>query len=143
VTDLVKITETGLGRQHHSFDGLPRRAPHIAPQDRSASTASLSSAGRKSAHRAHLDGLTGATSRRESPGRLHLPTGHETLHLRPQGEVEVALTRRDGLRNDRKIIEPQLATLKMKAPSGPQWIHEIKYDGYRVQLRIDGDDRRA
>jgi ATP-dependent DNA ligase len=65
------------------------------------------------------------------------------LHLRPQGEVEVALTRRDGLRNDRKIIESQLATLKMKAPSGPQWIHEIKYDGYRVQLRIDGDDRRA
>src|SRR6266540_4883146 len=52
VTDLVKITETGLGRQHHSFDGLPRRAPHIAPQDRSASTASLYSAGRKSAHRA-------------------------------------------------------------------------------------------
>jgi ATP-dependent DNA ligase len=31
----------------------------------------------------------------------------------------------------------------MKAPSGSQWIHEIKYDGYRIQLRIDGDDRRA
>lgn len=32
-------------------------------------------------------------------------------------------------------IGPQLATLKMKAPSGPQWIHEIKYDGYRIHDR--------
>jgi bifunctional non-homologous end joining protein LigD len=31
----------------------------------------------------------------------------------------------------------------MKAPSGSQWIHEVKYDGYRIQLQIDGDDRRA
>jgi ATP-dependent DNA ligase len=28
------------------------------------------------------------------------------------------------------FIKPQLATLKDKAPSGVQWIHEIKYDGY-------------
>jgi bifunctional non-homologous end joining protein LigD len=41
------------------------------------------------------------------------------------------------------FIAPQLATLKLKAPSGAQWIHEVKYDGYRVQLRIDGDNRRA
>ena len=41
------------------------------------------------------------------------------------------------------FISLQLATLKTKAPWGPPWIHEIKYDGYRVQLRIDGDDRRA
>ncbi|OSI19545.1 non-homologous end-joining DNA ligase [Bradyrhizobium canariense] len=41
------------------------------------------------------------------------------------------------------FISPQLATLKMKAPSGVQWIHEVKYDGYRVQLHIDGDDRKA
>jgi bifunctional non-homologous end joining protein LigD len=31
----------------------------------------------------------------------------------------------------------------MKAPSVAQWIHEIKYDGYRVQLHINGDDRKA
>jgi bifunctional non-homologous end joining protein LigD len=27
------------------------------------------------------------------------------------------------------FIKPQLAALKMKAPSGVDWIHEIKYDG--------------
>ncbi|WP_456840401.1 ATP-dependent DNA ligase [Bradyrhizobium sp. USDA 4486] len=41
------------------------------------------------------------------------------------------------------FIAPQLATLKMKAPSGSQWIREVKYDGYRIQVRINGDDRRA
>jgi len=25
-----------------------------------------------------------------------------------------------------------------KPPTGPKWIHEIKYDGYRMQARIDG-----
>jgi bifunctional non-homologous end joining protein LigD len=35
------------------------------------------------------------------------------------------------------FIKPQLATLKAKAPSGEEWIHEIKYDGYRVQIHLD------
>ncbi|MET4478534.1 non-homologous end-joining DNA ligase [Bradyrhizobium sp. F1.13.3] len=41
------------------------------------------------------------------------------------------------------FINPQLATLKMKAPSGAHWIHEVKYDGYRIQLHINGDGRKA
>ncbi|WFU75207.1 hypothetical protein [Bradyrhizobium sp. CB2312] len=41
------------------------------------------------------------------------------------------------------FIKPQLATLKSKAPSGENWLHEIKYDGYRIQLHIDGDGRKA
>ena len=32
------------------------------------------------------------------------------------------------------FIKPQLATLKATAPSGDQWLHEVKFDGYRVQL---------
>ena len=35
------------------------------------------------------------------------------------------------------FIKPQLVTLKMKAPAGEGWIHEIKYDGYRAQIRVD------
>jgi bifunctional non-homologous end joining protein LigD len=31
------------------------------------------------------------------------------------------------------FIKPQLATLRFKAPKGPQWLHEIKLDatGFR------------
>jgi bifunctional non-homologous end joining protein LigD len=34
------------------------------------------------------------------------------------------------------FIEPALATGIGKVPSGERWIHEIKFDGYRVQVHI-------
>jgi bifunctional non-homologous end joining protein LigD len=34
------------------------------------------------------------------------------------------------------FVEPALATSIEKTPSGSRWIHEIKFDGYRVQLHI-------
>lgn len=37
------------------------------------------------------------------------------------------------------FIEPCLATLVAKPPVGEQWVHEIKFDGYRVQAHIDKD----
>jgi bifunctional non-homologous end joining protein LigD len=41
------------------------------------------------------------------------------------------------------FIKPQLATLKSKAPSGPQWLHEIKFDGYRVQIHLNKGKRKV
>ncbi len=39
-------------------------------------------------------------------------------------------------------IDAQLATLSKSPPTGPNWIHEIKYDGYRMLCRVvDGDVR--
>jgi bifunctional non-homologous end joining protein LigD len=38
------------------------------------------------------------------------------------------------------FIEPALATSVEKVPGGVRWIHEIKFDGYRVQLHIANDD---
>ena len=35
-----------------------------------------------------------------------------------------------------RFIEPALASSIEKAPSGSRWIHEIKFDGYRVQLHL-------
>ncbi|HRP77933.1 MAG TPA: DNA ligase D [Aquamicrobium sp.] len=36
------------------------------------------------------------------------------------------------------FVPPQLATLKPHAPEGAGWVHEIKFDGYRLQARLDG-----
>ncbi len=36
-----------------------------------------------------------------------------------------------------RFVEPSLPSAVDKAPSGADWVHEIKYDGYRVQIRID------
>ena len=35
------------------------------------------------------------------------------------------------------FIPPQLSQLVEKPPSGPQWLHEIKLDGFRMAARID------
>jgi bifunctional non-homologous end joining protein LigD len=35
-----------------------------------------------------------------------------------------------------KFIAPQLARLVPYAPPGPGWGHEIKFDGYRIQMRV-------
>ncbi|RUM25869.1 DNA ligase D [Rhizobium vallis] len=35
------------------------------------------------------------------------------------------------------FVEPALAKLKPKPPADDRWIHEIKFDGYRLQVRID------
>jgi bifunctional non-homologous end joining protein LigD len=37
---------------------------------------------------------------------------------------------------------PQLATLVAQAPAGHDWLHEVKYDGFRMGLVIDGRTRR-
>ncbi|KQT53052.1 MULTISPECIES: DNA ligase D [unclassified Aureimonas] len=35
------------------------------------------------------------------------------------------------------FVEPSLATLVAKPPAGKRWLHEIKFDGYRLQARIE------
>ena len=34
------------------------------------------------------------------------------------------------------FVEPALASSIEKVPSGARWIHEIKFDGYRVQVHL-------
>jgi DNA ligase D-like protein (predicted ligase) len=34
-------------------------------------------------------------------------------------------------------IKPQLAKLVERAPEGPDWLHELKLDGYRMHVRLD------
>jgi bifunctional non-homologous end joining protein LigD len=40
------------------------------------------------------------------------------------------------------FVPPQLATLVTTAPSGDEWFHETKFDGYRMLCRIDGREVR-
>jgi bifunctional non-homologous end joining protein LigD len=36
-----------------------------------------------------------------------------------------------------QFVQPSLATLRKQAPDGAGWIHEIKFDGYRIQARLE------
>jgi bifunctional non-homologous end joining protein LigD len=35
------------------------------------------------------------------------------------------------------FVEPMLATLSKAPPTGDRWLHEIKFDGYRLQARVE------
>ena len=37
------------------------------------------------------------------------------------------------------FIEPCLPSKAARPPSGSDWVHEIKFDGYRLMVRRDGD----
>ena len=45
--------------------------------------------------------------------------------------------RRPELASPPTWIKPQLAKLGEKAPDDPDWLHEIKFDGYRMHARLD------
>jgi bifunctional non-homologous end joining protein LigD len=40
------------------------------------------------------------------------------------------------------FVPPSLATLRASAPSGEGWVHEIKFDGYRIQARLEHGEVR-
>jgi ATP-dependent DNA ligase len=41
-----------------------------------------------------------------------------------------------------KAFEFCIPTKSTSVPSGPDWLHEVKYDGYRLRLERDGDRMR-
>ena len=63
--------------------------------------------------------------------------------LPPRSPAKATTTRhkRAGRKALPDILQPQLATLVDSPPSG-DWRYEVKFDGYRILARIDGDDIR-
>jgi bifunctional non-homologous end joining protein LigD len=41
-----------------------------------------------------------------------------------------------------EFVEPQLCKLVERAPGGSGWAHEVKFDGYRLQLRVEDGEAR-
>lgn len=63
---------------------------------------------------------------RSQPGRKRTrrPSGRRDLN-----PSELPAARRA---DQPEFLEPQLATLAKEAPAGSNWLHEIKFDGYRI-----------
>ena len=41
-----------------------------------------------------------------------------------------------------RFVEPQLCRLVDQPPAGAGWVHEVKFDGYRMQLRVENGKAR-
>ncbi len=60
----------------------------------------------------------------------------------PEEETEVPAPDPGAIKGTEKehlpdFIAPMLATLAPSAPTGKRWLHEIKFDGYRLQARLE------
>jgi ATP-dependent DNA ligase len=40
------------------------------------------------------------------------------------------------------MFQLSLPTKQDRVPTGPDWLHEVKYDGYRLQVIREGDRMR-
>src|SRR5215472_17356316 len=62
---------------------------------------------------------------------------HRT-EIRPAASMPTIPTRRrTELASPPAWIKPQLAKLVDNAPDGPDWLHDFKFDGYRMHARLD------
>ena len=58
----------------------------------------------------------------------------------PKAAVQTVERKRSASVSDARLpdfVPPSLATLHGAPPRGREWLHEIKYDGYRIEARLD------
>lgn len=95
--------------------------------------------------------VRGDLSPAESPPHpVHLPEGERgrprnrrNLVTSPRAEEGLGVRGRTPVKGAKKapfpgFVEPCLAELAEKAPAGDAWLHEIKFDGYRLIAAIEG-----
>ena len=61
----------------------------------------------------------------------------EELRLRSKAKVNSKNKQRHFRGRPPAFVPPSLATLHGSPPSGAEWIHEVKFDGYRIEARLD------
>jgi bifunctional non-homologous end joining protein LigD len=68
------------------------------------------------------------------------PKAAKSMAMSKRGSSKKKPVKIEGARSGRlpNFVAPELATLTATAPSGHDWVHEIKFDGYRIQARIHG-----
>ncbi len=82
-----------------------------------------------------------------SPAATQAPSNRKRATAKPRKAATAASVRASRANGAKPgalpdWIPPQLATLVTDAPRGDGWLHEIKYDGYRMLLRVDAGEVR-
>ena len=96
-----------------------------------------SNKGAKEQSKAAKAGPTKAAVRGAAPKRARAPrrkAATKRSGKKPGKKLAKIAGAREGRPPD--FIEPCLATLSTTAPDAADWVHEIKFDGYRIQARV-------
>ena len=81
------------------------------------------------------DDAAGATDFLVETGLTSVKTGRTMQEIAERKKAKTPSPYRGGLKAP-KFHAPQLATLVDAVPTGSQWLHEVKYDGYRALVSI-------
>ncbi|MTE01289.1 DNA ligase D [Paracoccus sp. YIM 132242] len=85
---------------------------------------------------------TGRTVEEVAEGAENKPKPAKPAAKRKPARDEAAPARRATKAPMPDFIQPALATLKPAPPTGAKWLHEVKFDGYRLQARLEGQQVR-
>ena len=91
-----------------------------------------------------LDEIAAGKKGRRNRHQVHSPPASLPKAARREKTAAPGEKRCDrvGKRSLPRNISPQLPTLVDAAPSGDEWSHEIKFDGYRMLCHLDGAEAR-
>src|ERR1700727_2357662 len=86
--------------------------------------------------------LVGAALIYDETGDLNMPAPRKAVAGPTSRQTKLVLSPEDA--STPPAFRPvQLATLVDAVPAGDRWIHEMKYDGYRILVAVGGGEARA
>jgi bifunctional non-homologous end joining protein LigD len=128
VEDVGK-SEVKIKRKRGAFS----RSPHATPTSRRSPTARGEGRGEGQRHTPSAESVA-------APHPSPLPaSGERAGPLPPRSDPVSAPARIKGSKPGPlpSSIEPQLAASADSPPTGASWVHEVKFDGYRLLARVD------
>jgi len=112
-------------------DGTGANTRHNAGKRTTGKTGGMYRTQRAASNSSH-----GRTGQKTAVGRASTTTGVRSSTSRSRAAARSTSTRGSRMRLP-AFIEPELCKLAERPPTGPGWAHEIKLDGYRLQLRVE------
>jgi bifunctional non-homologous end joining protein LigD len=111
--------------KHKDEYAVPGGTPELIAEDRSVAS------GRS------MEQIAAGVGKAPRPFMLAKAKGADAVWHSNRAEAKTAQ-----LKSMPEFIEPQLTKLVERPPAGAGWAHEIKFDGYRVQLRVEDGEAR-
>ena len=125
----------------------PPRAPHaeedVTGEDHSVASGRSMDQIAAGKGRAPKPFIRKAAGKADAVWRSNRDGGDDDKEGEPVAEVPSARPAEGvAVRQLPRFVEPELAKLVERPPQGAGWAHEVKFDGYRLQMRIEGGSAR-
>jgi bifunctional non-homologous end joining protein LigD len=119
----------GKKRVWHSNRSAKRSPADASPQTQREFRAELQAQSQRLKGRGERKASARPGAKRKATAKAAMPVA-----AKRSGEPMRTTRRRGGLPD---FVPPSLATLHSAPPEGADWLHEIKFDGYRIEARLD------